>query len=89
MKMSQFNFFFIKYVVCIKSSNIEENAGRSASDLNQWMHNILLVNFFYMKYFVTIKNFPYEQLSAINNNILHDIVRCINRQYRSRFMYMA
>ena len=33
--MSQFNyFFFIKNVfVCLKSSNIEGNAGRSASDL--------------------------------------------------------
>ena len=35
MKMSQCNdvFFKEKYVVCLKSSNIERNAGRSASDL--------------------------------------------------------
>ena len=25
--------FFIKYVVCLKSSNIKRNSGRSASDL--------------------------------------------------------
>ena len=32
--MSQFNdVFFIKYVVCLKSSNIERNVSRSASDL--------------------------------------------------------
>ena len=31
--MSQFNYFFIKYVCMLKSSNIEGNAGRSSSDL--------------------------------------------------------
>ena len=32
--MSQFNFFlYIKYFVCLKSRNIEGNAGSSASDL--------------------------------------------------------
>ena len=31
--MSQFNFFFIKYVCKLKSSNIQGNAGRSTSDL--------------------------------------------------------
>ena len=34
MKMSQFNyFFFVKYMCKLKRSNIEGNAGRSASDL--------------------------------------------------------
>ena len=41
--------------VCLKSSNIERNAGRSASD--QWMQNILLDNLFYEKYIVTIREF--------------------------------
>ena len=32
--MSQFNYFFLmKYMCKLKSSNIEGNAGRSASDL--------------------------------------------------------
>ena len=31
--MSQFNYFFIKDVCMLKSSNIEGNAGSSASDL--------------------------------------------------------
>ena len=31
--MSQFNYFFYKYVCMLKSSNIERNAGLSASDL--------------------------------------------------------
>ena len=32
--MSQFNYFYIKYVCMLKkSSNIKGNAGRSASDL--------------------------------------------------------
>ena len=32
--MSQFNYVFVyKLFVCLKSSNIEGNAGRSASDL--------------------------------------------------------
>ena len=31
--MSQFNFFLMKYMCKLKSSNIEGNAGRSASDL--------------------------------------------------------
>ena len=43
--------------VCFKSSNIEGNAFRSASDLIQWMQNILLVNLFYKKYIVTIREF--------------------------------
>ena len=33
MKMSQLNIFHIKYVCMLKNSNIEGNAGRSASDL--------------------------------------------------------
>ena len=34
MKMNQFNFFFSQNIfVCLKSSNIEENSCRSASDL--------------------------------------------------------
>ena len=45
--------------VCLKSSNIERNAGRSASDSDrdQWMQNILLVNLFYKKYIVIIREF--------------------------------
>ena len=32
--MSQFNYFFLQNMfVCLKSSNIERNAGLSASDL--------------------------------------------------------
>ena len=31
--MSQFNYFFTNMFVCLKSSNIERNAGLSASDL--------------------------------------------------------
>ena len=42
---------------CLKSSNIKGDAGRSASDLYQWMQNILLVNLFYKKYVVTISEF--------------------------------
>ena len=41
--------------VCLKSSNIEGNAGRSASDLLSVDANILLVNLFYKKYIVTIR----------------------------------
>ena len=33
MKMNQFNFFSQNIFVCLKSSNIEENSCRSASDL--------------------------------------------------------
>ena len=33
MKMGQFNYFFKNMFVCLKSSNIEGNACRSASDL--------------------------------------------------------
>ena len=33
MKIGQINYFFINMFVCLKSSNIEGNAGRSASDL--------------------------------------------------------
>ena len=43
--------------VCLKSSNIEGNAGRSASDLISVDANILLVNVFYKKYIVTIREF--------------------------------
>ena len=31
--MSQFNYFFIKFVCMLKKSNIEGNAGHSASDV--------------------------------------------------------
>ena len=44
--------------VCLKSSNIEENACRCASDPNQWMQTIILVNLFYKKCIVTIREFP-------------------------------
>ena len=43
--------------VCLKSSNIEGNAGRSASDLISVDANILLVKVFYKKYIVTIREF--------------------------------
>ena len=43
--------------VCLESSNIEGNAGRSASDLISVMQNILLVNLFYKKYIVIIREF--------------------------------
>ena len=41
--------------VCLKSSNIEGNADRSASYLISVDANILLVNLFYKKYNVTIR----------------------------------
>ena len=40
--------------ICLKSSNIEGNLGRSASYLLS-KQNILLVNLFYKKYIVTIR----------------------------------
>ena len=43
--------------VCLKNGNIEGNAGRSASDIYQWMQNILLVNLFRKKYIVTVREF--------------------------------
>ena len=43
--------------VCLKSGNIEGNAGRSASDLISLDVNIILVNLFYKKYIVTIREF--------------------------------
>ena len=42
--------------VCLKSSNVEGNAGRSASVLMS-VQNILLVISFYKKYIVTIREF--------------------------------
>ena len=44
--------------VCLKSSNIEGNVGRSTSDFISVMQNILLFNLFYKKYIVTILEFP-------------------------------
>ena len=43
--------------VCLKSSNIEGNCGRSASDLISVDANIPLVNLFSKKYIVTIREF--------------------------------
>ena len=73
--------------VCLKSSNIEGNACRSASDL------ISLDAKYCSNYFILLKVYRnYKRISLmtnyvpINNTILRDIVRCFNSQYCSRFM---
>ena len=41
--------------ICLKSSNIESNLGRSPSYLITVDENIALINLFYKKYIVTIR----------------------------------
>ena len=56
MKISHFNYFFIKYV-CLKGINIEVNADSSASDIISVDSKYSSVNLFYKKYIVTIREF--------------------------------
>ena len=77
--------------VCIKRSNIEGIAARSASEL-------LSVDAKYSsgKLFHKMYNYRnYKRISLmnnyvpLNNNTLQDIVLCFNSQYWSRFMHMV
>ena len=55
MKMRQFHIFSKNMCIRLKSSNIEDNLGRSASYLISVDENIVLINLYYKKYIVTIR----------------------------------
>ena len=56
MEMTQFNIFLVKKMfMCLKSSSIEGNLGRSPSYLISVDAKFVLINLFYETYIVTIR----------------------------------